>query len=176
MSDEELRRLEWEFRANLDEESALRFALAYIRRHEPKPVETPEQKINRCHGILERDYMEDVSSIADDIKDRIRRGEIDEDSLYDAVSEAVDGCARVIYTNQAKETMRYSSNSEASVEQGLLDTQNWGRDGINWSQLAYSAVHEDVMRMLGNIDWSEVEEEETDEDEASNDETDEDTE
>jgi hypothetical protein len=62
----------------------------------------------------------------------------------------------VIYTSQAKEVMRYSNNSEASVEEGLVDTGSWGRDGINWSQLAYGAVRADVERMLGDIDWEEI--------------------
>lgn len=84
-----------------------------------------------ANGIKERDYYEDVSGVADDIKRAIKDKEItDAESLDTYLHETCDGAGRVIYTAKAQDCLRYSSFDSAYVDQ-------FGGEEPNWSSMAF---------------------------------------
>jgi hypothetical protein len=105
-----------------------------------------------AHRALRRDYWNDVCGLAKNIleeaRTRYKAGETDlREWAIEYVDECVDGHERVIYTGQAIETVLYSDNDGAYVE-------DFGADGlvedgqINWSKLAWAALRRDVTEQL----------------------------
>ena len=101
-------------------------------------------------------YRQDVEEMAASILEECReeynngtKGEPLREWLLDHIHESIDGCARVIYTAQAKECVCESDNDGAYAE-------NFGPEGmvtdgcINWSALAYAAFEADVIEELTN--------------------------
>ena len=102
--------------------------------------------------VLRADYWDDVRACAQDIADdatrRAKDGETDlRDWLLERVHETCDGHSRVIYTGLAIETLLFSDNESAYVD-------DFGEDGVctdgavNWSALAFAAFERDVMEQL----------------------------
>lgn len=99
-------------------------------------------------SILRAAYYRDVRSVAEDIRDAVKDGEItDRDGFETRLHEECDGNQRVIYTSNAQECILLSDNSSAYVdsfgEEGIVSNGD-----INWSALAYSAFEADVREQL----------------------------
>ena len=93
-------------------------------------------------GIKQRDYYENVSNVADDVKRAIKDKEItDAESLDTYLHETCDGAGRVIYTAQAQDCLRYSSNDSAYVNE-------FGGEEPNWSSMAFAAFRQDIIEEL----------------------------
>lgn len=105
-----------------------------------------------------REYWGDVRGMAESIeaefREQAKRDEWtshDEDTarewLNDHIYESIDGCARVIYTYQAKLCLVYSQHEGRYLEEfgaeGAVDG-----DCLNWSALAFAAFEGDVMDSL----------------------------
>lgn len=101
------------------------------------------------------DYQTDVTDMAtslyDDAKARFEGGERDlREWFLDYLHESIDGCARVIYTAQAKECVCESRNSGAYAEN--YGAEGMTKDGdINWSALAYAAFEADVLEEIDGM-------------------------
>ncbi len=95
--------------------------------------------------ILAQDYFNDVRGVAKDLARQMRDGDVGD--FNDALSEAVDGTQRVIYTFQAKLAVILSPNGDAYFDE--FGTEGAvSRDGINWSALAHFAMQQDVVKEL----------------------------
>ncbi len=66
--------------------------------------------------LIRADYYSDVLSMAKDLASRMKSGEVED--FGDALHDDVDGCARVIYTYQAKLGLLASDNEDAAEEEG----------------------------------------------------------
>ena len=102
-------------------------------------------------------YTADVEYMAQSVKqellDRVKEGESGEDLrewLIEHLDESIDGSARVIYTWKAKMCMVYSSNESAYFDE-MGGEGACGKDGINWSALAYFAFRADVIEELERL-------------------------
>lgn len=124
-----------------------------------------------AYSILRADYYRDVRGVAEDVKSSLDSGDITNwESLREYLHETVDGMQRVIYTREAQEAVILSDNGEHMIEE--YGTDGVIKDGsVDWSLLAYHAVHEDVMEHLiaDGIDedyWDDLEEDTTEETES----------
>lgn len=75
----------------------------------------PDITVDEAVSVIRRDYYQDVLGLARDLAERMKAGEIDD--FGDALHETVDGCARVIYTFQAKLGLLVSDNEDAGEEE-----------------------------------------------------------
>ena len=71
--------------------------------------------VEEAVSAIRRDYYQDVLSLARDLAERMKAGEVDD--FGDALHEQCDGCARVIYTFQAKLGLLASDNEDAYDEE-----------------------------------------------------------
>lgn len=108
-----------------------------------------DERLKDGRDALRRDYYADICRIADDFRDEAERAAFEDSEGADTwLHETIDGCQRVIYTQQAQEAILCSSNDDAyivefgSIEGAVSD------DCINWSVLAYSTVMADVREQL----------------------------
>lgn len=76
-----------------------------------------EITVDEAVSAIRRDYYRDVLSLARDLAERMKAGEIED--FNDALHEQVDGCARVIYTFRAKLGLLASDNEDEAESQGL---------------------------------------------------------
>lgn len=121
-----------------------------------KREESAEDMLSRALSMARDAYARHVTDLVEDIVDAIKRGDIeDRDGLYTYVHETVDGDGWVIYTAKAQLVAMVSSNSEAGMEEGLIDTRSF-KDGIPWSQIAYCALERDVMDELSTVDGIDI--------------------
>jgi hypothetical protein len=125
--------------------------------------EIPEREVNDAIRTLEADYAHDVFSMAKNFAERMKSGDITDD-FSDALHEVVDGCQRVIYTQQAQAGLMCSKNSDAYLEQGF-EADSLIKDGaINWPLMMYCALEADIIEELDrygvNVNdpdsWSEI--------------------
>lgn len=100
--------------------------------------------------VLRAEYYQDVTSMAEDLRDRVQRGEIaSEEDLSDAVHDDVDGSAWVIYTGKNMQVLLVSDNSDAYFDEGMGNGEDLvSKDGIRWEFLAYWALYRDVWEAL----------------------------
>jgi hypothetical protein len=104
-----------------------------------------EELFNKALDLLRRDYIADVDGVADELIEEMLSDSItDEETLDERRSEHVDGTQRVMFTIQAKAGLLVSSNDGAGLEEGLIDTSEWAKNGIEWSKLMYAALEADV--------------------------------
>lgn len=105
-----------------------------------------------AHRVLREDYYQDVRSLAEDLaneaRERFKDGERDlREWFIERLDEAVDGHQRCIYTAQAIETVLYSDNDGAYIDDfgddGLVD-----QGQLNWGKLAWAALRRDVTEEL----------------------------
>jgi hypothetical protein len=95
------------------------------------------------------EYREEVNTIAEDIAERMRSGEVTDQS--DAVHEACDSHSWVIYTHYNFAILLHCSNHDAYTEEyGEAPTDSSGN--LNWAVLAYAALAEDVNDALSRLD------------------------
>jgi hypothetical protein len=104
--------------------------------------------LDEAHRIIRSDYYDDVRSVADDLAEQWKSGEIgSRDDFLERLSEAVDGTQRVIYTGQAMDGLRASDNSGAYIEdfgaEGAIENGD-----IAWSRLMFAAMERDVTEQL----------------------------
>lgn len=125
-----------------------------------------------AYSILRADYYRDIRDIAEDIRSRIVSGELaDWEAVDTDMHETIDGCQRVTYTREAQETVMLSDNSDAVFEAGYEADSIISDGSVDYSRMAYFAVHQDVMEQLSaeGIDadyWDNLEEEEEEKTEA----------
>ena len=105
---------------------------------EQKEESMSEITVDEAVSVIRRDYYRDVLSLARDLAERMKAGEIDD--FGDALHEQVDGCARVIYTFQAKLGLLASDNEEA--------WQEVGADCTEPEQRMYYALQADITERL----------------------------
>lgn len=110
-----------------------------------------ESDVDAAFRVIKADYYQDVRDIGDDLKERIKSGEItDSDELQERLGEDVDGSARVIYTIQNKLGLIASDNEDAYVEEfGEVPMEG---DNINWAAMMAVAMQRDVTEYLGDVD------------------------
>jgi DNA replication initiation complex subunit (GINS family) len=77
-------------------------------------MQHPTETVDEAVSAIRRDYYSDVSSMAKDLAERMKAGEIED--FEDALHEDCDGCARVIYTFQAKLGLLASDNEDAAED------------------------------------------------------------
>jgi hypothetical protein len=98
----------------------------------------------------EDNYMADVNSYAEDLKDRFKAGDIDE--MSDAVHETVDGSQWIIYYGRNLEVLQNTRHEDNFEEQGMeLDTSQGWRAIL--TQIAYWAMVGDLDDALSNLGW-----------------------
>lgn len=112
-------------------------------------MKTAEQNFSDALSILRADYYGDIRSYAEEIKQEIKDGEIeDRDSLSNRVWEVADGTQWVIYTQKAQIVLLCSDNDNAYADEfgteGVADECG----GVNWLRLAFAAVHRDIFEQL----------------------------
>lgn len=100
--------------------------------------------------VIERGYWDDVRGIVDDIETRIASGDITEDDLNEALTEACDGHQRVIYTQQARVGLCCTDNPDAYEEE-------MGEKPPTVEAQMFMALQQDVLQRLGDIEWPEAE-------------------
>ena len=89
-------------------------------------------------GIKRRKYYDRVRSHVEDIQDAVKTGEIKtEDDLSERLNEI-----EVIYTAEAQDIIRFSSNDEAYWD-------DFGGEAPSWSTVAACALRADVIKDLG---------------------------
>ncbi len=138
------------------------------RKKAPKRVEMPrrsanevtEEDVKAAVSILSMDYYNDCRSVAQDLAQRMKAGEIEE--FGDALHEAVDSTQRITYTFQAKCGLLVSDNADAYTEEFGEPPIEHG--DIKWEALAFAAMEKDVIKELDvrkvNVDdpdsWSDI--------------------
>ena len=103
----------------------------------------------------EKEYRNDVQTIAEDVLEQLRtdgydhKDDLDDESIdlddldpYDMLHESVDSSQWIIYTYQAQLVVtRYSSNKDMYCEH--VQPEDF-EHGIPWSVMAFYAMLEDV--------------------------------
>jgi uncharacterized protein YheU (UPF0270 family) len=107
-----------------------------------------EQQIDEAKRILRADYWHDIDDIIDDLMSEIKVKEVtDYDAAIEYLDQSIDGHQRCIYTGQAMDTLLWSDNHNAHLDDFgpdyVADT-----DGIKWEAMAYSALRADVLETL----------------------------
>ncbi len=112
-----------------------------------------EPTVDWATRVLQKDYQEDVDSVANDLADSWRKGEYDgdRDSFYTAIDEAVESTRHVIYTLQAQLGLAASGNDGAMFDETGEDTIDC-KNGVEWSKLMFWAMRADVMEELNRLD------------------------
>lgn len=122
------------------------------RKKAPKRIEMPRRSadevtdddVKAAVSILSMDYYNDCRSVARDLAQRMKDGEIDDFS--EALHEAVDSTQRIMYTFQAKCGLLVSDNADAYTEEfGEPPIEN---GDIKWEALAFMAMQKDVEKEL----------------------------
>jgi len=115
--------------------------------------------LEAAHALLKEDYKADVRLIADDVRERVKSGELDtRRGIERFIHESCDGSSRLQNTANQRSVLTYTDNIEAAQEAG--------------SDLAYAAFlafQADVYEELGDIDelLQPDEEDEDDEDDTA---------
>lgn len=109
-----------------------------------------DSDVDAAVRVIRADYYQDVRDIGDDLKERIKDGEIeDEEELRERLSEDIGGSARVIYTMQTKLGLIASDNEDAYVDEvGELPTEG---GNLNWAAMMAAAMEQDVNEYLGDV-------------------------
>ena len=107
--------------------------------------EITDADVKAAIHILTMDYYNDCRSVAQDLAQRMKDGEIEE--FGDALHEAVDSTQRVIYTFQAKLGVILSDNGDHYLDE--FGTDGVVEDGqIKWERLCFVAMEQDVLKEL----------------------------
>lgn len=97
--------------------------------------------LQAARDLLKADYESDVKTIADDVRDRVKSGELDtRDGIDRFVHESCDGSARLSNSTAQHEILAYTSNRDAAEE------------GVDLTHAAFCAFEADVYDDLGDID------------------------
>jgi hypothetical protein len=106
---------------------------------------------------LQSEYNEDVKSMAKEIEDEVRAGDLTPEDAHDRLWENVDGSQWVIYTYRAKMVAAFlSDNPDACADE--LGPESLIQDQcIHWSGIAMMAMLADVRDAMGDLDEIEQE-------------------
>ncbi len=117
-----------------------------------------------------QEYREHVNTIAEDIAERMRKGEVSE--LTDEIHEACDADSWVIYTSGNFDILQHCSNHDAYTDDfGEVPTVSGG--SINWAALAYAALAYDVFDAISRMDCEPADEDDEDDEDSDTDDDDE---
>jgi hypothetical protein len=110
-----------------------------------------ETEVNEAHRVLRADYWSDVRNVAEEFLKMWHAGDFDgdRDEAIEWIDQSVDGAARVIYTAQAADCLRYSDHDDAGIDELGAESFNF-KDGFPWSQLAYFAFRADIIEQIGS--------------------------
>lgn len=79
-----------------------------------------ERLLEQAHQIIRRQYFRHIGSIAEDLLESIRDGEIrDREKLYDYIHERADGSYYCIHTHANFEALFASENYDAIFDEGI---------------------------------------------------------
>lgn len=110
-----------------------------------------EKHVREALDVIEADYRGDVDGICKDVIDEIKAKNIeDRGALIEYIEESIDGCSRVIYTQEAQAGLLASHNDSAAIDEGMVDPSRW-KSGVDWSQLMYWALRQDVIEHLDRL-------------------------
>jgi len=113
-----------------------------------KSREVSEAQHDDAIRVLDREYLDGVRGIADELYERIKDGDIRSDEDWEnAIDQAVDGSYWVIYTHANKQVLFLSDNADAYFDMGFGEPAG-DEEGINWAKLAFFAMKADVLRLL----------------------------
>lgn len=135
--------------------------------------------VEAAERILRAAYAQDIRDIVENAIEECKSGSIsDRDELDEWIHETIDSHGRCIYTHKSLDTLMWSDNDSAYVDEfgseGMCDNS-----GIKWGALAFAAMRADVNDLLGAYDEEleaifnppdEDEEESDDEDESDDEE------
>jgi hypothetical protein len=108
-----------------------------------------ETEVNEAHRVLRADYWSDVRDVAEEFIKMWNAGDFDDrDEAIEWIDQSVDGAARVIYTAQAADCLRYSDHDDAGIDELGAEAFNF-KDGMPWSALAYFAFRADIIEQIG---------------------------
>lgn len=111
----------------------------------------PDITVDDAVSAIRRDYYRDVLAMAKDLAERMKAGEVED--FEDSLHEDCDGCARVIYTFQAKLGLLASDNEDAAEDSlGEHEAQLLGAE-----QRMFFALEADIRECLSShgVDSSE---------------------
>lgn len=119
-----------------------------VRREEPR--ERMERTRDAAESFLRAEYWNDVRGYAADILRAVADGEIaDREALDERVHETCDGSARVIYTSQALDVLRWTDSDDAYLDDfgagALADVSSASEV---YTRLAFYALRADVSEAL----------------------------
>ena len=146
MADRETRNLARDYAKDPSDRNAQKLARAAMRLvgFEGEPEPCPRCESNAPDSA--QAYWADVRGIVEDLEDRARSGEIEnEEELYEAAHETIDGAGRVIYTHQAKLALVHSDNAGAYAD-------DFGGEEPNWSAMAFCAMRRDVAERMESFE------------------------
>lgn len=113
-----------------------------------KQAAKPAPKVAQESGGSE--YVRTVQSIAEDIKERWKNGEVDD--INEAIWEDVDGNHYIIYYSANMEVLQESRNDDAISDAGVeIDTSKGWRAIL--TQVAFYAMEADVRDALTDLGW-----------------------
>jgi hypothetical protein len=97
-----------------------------------------DEQVATAMRVLRGDYWTSVRSLARDLARRVRAGELTDDTLTDAIHEAVDGSAWCIYTLNSQHAVLASDHdpAEDAADEGVTYTTD--------AQRAYACLRHDV--------------------------------
>ena len=99
----------------------------------------------------EQSYWQDVTDMADQVEEYAKENDWpDREAIFDYMHDSIDGCGRIIYTQNAKECLVFSRNDGAYVDQFGKEGVTDGQGNLNWSALAYAAFEADVFEELSS--------------------------
>jgi len=109
--------------------------MTMARRRGSTQRESPtESEVTAATAVLYRDYYSDVTDYGDEFIKRIKEGEFSNSSdFHESMEQELDGCARVIYTWQARLGLLSSENADAYFDEGLGDLDC--SEGIKYEEL-----------------------------------------
>lgn len=97
--------------------------------------------LRAARELLKADYEADVKLIADDVRDRVKSGELDtREGIERFVHESCDGSGRMSNSQAQHEILVFTSNRDAAEE------------GVDLTHAAFCAFEADVYDDLGDID------------------------
>lgn len=98
-------------------------------------------------GVLRQEYFDDVEAIVDELVRHLEEREVTSaGELGDQLLETVDNHRRVIYTGNAIQTLLFSPNDDAALNEVTL--AGLSGEGIPYSELAFYALRADVEERL----------------------------
>lgn len=108
----------------------------------------PDDLLKEAIGRLEQAYHAHLTDLAKCFFFEVKQGRVTTREEADRwIYETVDGDGWVIYTRKAQAVLLCSSNDGAGMEDGVVESTG----GLPWSQLAYHAMHADLLEEIYSL-------------------------